>query len=117
MARKIGKIAITSFAGFLYWLLIYVVVEVFFQLKISYGGNNLGNALYLVLLVLFGAVLIVVIQEKGYAAVVFTSMIIVVRYTIFFSKLLLDVQQGLARLSRLSLCLSSWDFTLLYALF
>ena len=80
MARKI---IITIIAGSLYWLLTYVVMELFVLLKIQYS-DIIGQVLYLVMPFLFGAVLLITIKEKNYVGIIYSAMIIAVRYMITF---------------------------------
>jgi hypothetical protein len=90
MARKI---VITILLGFFYWLLEYIVIEIFRSLNIPYS-DNVGRMIYLIIPFLLGAVLIVVIKEKSYAAVGFSSLMIIVSYAISFIEITIRYPVG-----------------------
>lgn len=90
MARKL---TITILAGFFYWLIERVVMELFRIQNVPYS-DSVGRMIYLIIPFLFGAVLIVLIREKSYAGVVFSPMIIIVNYAIFFLEITIRYPAG-----------------------
>jgi hypothetical protein len=90
MARKI---VITILFGFFYWLLEYVVIEIFRTLNIPFS-DWVGRMIYLVIPFLFGVVLIVFIKEKSFAGILFSPLIIIVSYAITFIEMTIRYPVG-----------------------
>lgn len=87
------KVAITILAGFFYWLLEYVVIEIFRILNMPFS-DWVGRMIYLVMPFLFGAVLIALIKEKSFAGIFFSPLIIIVSYAITFVEMTIRYPAG-----------------------
>lgn len=80
--RMARKIVITILAGGLYWLFTSYMVTAIFPPENIIHNYNFLRLIYFVIPFLFGSALLILFKEKSYVGIIYSAMIIVVRYII-----------------------------------
>lgn len=87
-----NKIGISILLGLFYWILIYAAMKLFVLVNIEYS-DYVGKFFYYIIPLLLGALLII-IRERRYVGIVYSSMIIIVRYILTLIELAISLPAG-----------------------
>lgn len=91
--KVIRKISVAILVGLFYWGLLYAVMKLFALMNLEYN-DSVGFLFYYVIPFLLGALVIIIIRERRYFGIIYSALIIIIRYIITLIELFVSLPTG-----------------------